>query len=127
MPKITTGPAPLDWETYSGDANLEIFEVVTESDPVDITGAEIAAQARVSASDPAVALEAVTEVVEPLLGRFTVAWPGEEVRALLGVEERWTGVWDLQFTAAGEPLPRTLLRGVFTAVADVTRDEVVGP
>jgi hypothetical protein len=123
--KIVSGPVPLDWTgVYSGDANTEVFEIVGGDDPIDITGSLIEAQARVSATDDTIALTAVVELTAPTLGQFTISWPGEDVRTLLAGSESWSGVWDVQFTAPGETLPTTLLRGRFDAAADVTRTEV---
>ncbi len=120
MAKLTSGPQSLDWDIMAGDLNRETFQVVA-NDPVDLTGATIAAQARKTAPDAEIALEAVITPVEPLLGQFTVEWDGEAARTLLAGQVSWQGVWDLEVTFAGETLPETLLRGVFTVNMDVTR------
>jgi hypothetical protein len=125
MAKISSGPMPLDWDVYLNDRNREVFEVVTShgtaSDPVDLTGAVVTAQARATAPDPVVAAAAVAVVTEPLLGRFTVEWP---VLPPLDGAESWKGVFDIQIVEAGETLPKTLLRGAFVVVHDVTREDV---
>lgn len=120
MAKLWSGPQQLDWEVYAGDLNRELFAVQT-TDPVDLTGAVIEAQARKSAVDKDIALTAKVTPVELTLGQFTVEWSGTEVRALLAGEMNWSGVWDLQITMADETLPMTLLRGQFVATHDVTR------
>lgn len=125
MPKISTTPTALDWDVYAGDNNRVTFQV-TAGDPVDLTGATIAAQARASAASTAVALTGTVGTSGLALGEFTVAWDGEAIRTLLGSLETWQGVWDLQVTLAGETLPRTHFRGRFTATLDVTRTGVVG-
>jgi hypothetical protein len=119
--KISTGPSPLDWEAYAGDINRATLSMPSEADPVDITGAVVEAQARASASDATVAATATVTLVEPVLGTFTVEWDGEALRTLVAGEEKWTGVWDLQIIETGETLPRTVYRGVFTVIHDVTR------
>lgn len=120
MAAITSGPAVLDWQLYAGDRNRERFEIAGD-DPVDISGAVIAAQARLTPDDATVAMTAVVTEENLALGSFWVEWPGEEVRALLGPDGTWAGVWDLEITEAGETLPRTWLRGKITALLDVTR------
>ena len=119
---ITSGPATLDWKVYAGDANKELLQFYAADQPWNLTGATITAQARKTASDPTAALTA-TCTVETASGTgiVSVAWDGEQVRTLLGASEEWTGVWDLQVKETGQTLPRTVLRGVFSAVMDVTR------
>jgi hypothetical protein len=121
MAEIYSGPQAANWNVYAGDANRVVFELSTSVDPVDLTGATIDAQARVSAVDQTIALTATVTEVEPLLGRFAVGWDGEAVRALLAGAEKWEGVWDVQILQAGQTLPRTILRGRFIATHDVTR------
>jgi hypothetical protein len=121
MASVSSCPADLSWCVYAGDRNSELFEFLTVTDPWDITGAVVTAQARVTAVDPLPALTAVCTVVDPVNGLVTVAWDGEEVRTLLAGADRWTGVWDLQIVEQGQTLPRTMARGAITAVMDVTR------
>jgi hypothetical protein len=121
---IVSGPAALNWVVYSGDKNTEVFSIES-GDPVDITGATIDAQARRSVLDPYVALVATVELTSPQAGSFEVSWDGEQVRDLLAGAERWEGVWDLQILMPDETLPRTLLRGDFVAVLDITRQDIV--
>jgi len=118
---IISGPSPLDWKVYAGDRNEVVFSFEAGGAPWDITGASVAAQARIRATDPAVALDANVDVFDATSGKVTIAWDGEEVRALLAGADHWQGVWDLQITETGETLPITMLRGKFTAIYDVTR------
>jgi len=118
---ITSGPAVAPWETYVGDANEETFEFLSGNDPQDITGAIITAQARAAASDPTPAIDAVCTVTDGPKGLATVAWDGELLRTLVGNEDQWVGVYDMQILELGKTLPRTVLRGKFTAILDVTR------
>jgi hypothetical protein len=121
VPTVVSGPAPLDWTVYAGDRNLAHFTFNAASSPWDITGASIAAQARLTATAVDVALTAAITIDDPEGGLVSVAWDGEQVRTLLGDADRWRGVWDLQILEFGMTLPVTLLRGKFTALLDVTR------
>ena len=126
MAAIISGPAQLDWVAYVGDANAETVWVSQPGGgPVSMLGAVVEAQVRVSAPDPVIALQAVVTIPDPLSGTFTIEWPGEEMRALVADLEQWVGVWDCQVTLPGADLPTTILRGKFTAVHDVTRNEGV--
>ena len=118
---IVTGPSPLDWKVYAGDRNEAQFVFTAGGAPWDLTGADISAQARLRDIDPAVALTATTVWVDAAGGLATVGWDGEEVRALLAGATHWQGVWDFQVLEAGQTLPKTMLRGKFTAIYDVTR------
>jgi hypothetical protein len=118
---VSTGPEPLDWTVYAGDRNRIRFMFQSGGDPWDITGAVLSAQARISATDPTVALTATCEVTEAVSGAATVAWDGEAVRTLLAEAETWVGVWDLQILEEGETLPLTVYRGKLTATMDVTK------
>jgi hypothetical protein len=121
---VSTGPAPQDLEVYAGDKNEVPLMFKAGNDAWDLTGAVLMAQARATAVDAVVALEATATLTSPENGSASIAWDGEEVRTLLAGAESWVGVWDLQILEAGQTLPRTVLRGKFTAAMDVTR---VGP
>lgn len=122
MASLVSGPAQCDWTVYAGDRNLVPFVFTTDSAPWDLTGAVITAQARKTDTDADSSIEAVCVVTAAPIGAATVEWDGELVRALMtGTENTWTGVWDLQILEQGETLPRTLLRGAFTAKMDVSR------
>ena len=103
-PTINSGPGEMDWIVYAGDRNKETFEIVSATDPVDITGAVVEAQARTTAKEPTVALTAAVDLTDPTLGRFTVQWDGDAVRTLLAGSDSWEGVWDLQIIESGETL-----------------------
>jgi hypothetical protein len=121
-----SGPAPLDWTVYAGDSNVERFEFISDNDPWDLSDATITAQVRATAMSDDIALTATLSTPTddaglPLVGVADIGWDGEEIRRLLGARDTWSGVWDLQVQKQGESLPRTLLRGTFTARMDVTR------
>lgn len=122
MATIDSGPQPLDWKVYAGDANEELVEFLADGVPWDLTGAVVTAQARKKAPDAEVALTATVTEVDAELGQYRVAWDGEMVRAVLAGQESWSGVWDLQVLEDGALLPRTMLRGAMTATHDVTRE-----
>lgn len=116
-------PPTLNLAVYAGDANRMEVAVETDDGPVDLTGAVVAAQCRVTADAPEVGMQAAVEDIDPVKGLVAVSWDGEQVRALIPDGEiAWYGTWDLQVTAAGERLPTTLAVGTFAAVLDVTRD-----
>lgn len=121
MATINSGPEPVDWNVYAGDANEETVIFQAGQDPWDITGAVIEAQARVTALDPAVALTATCTVVDAVNGEATIAWDGEAVRTLLAGADTWEGEYDVQILEQGKTLPRSLWRGKMTARYDVTR------
>ena len=107
---------------YAGDRNEQTFAFQQpDGSQWDITGAVITAQARATAADPVVAVEAVCTLTDSVAGLASVAWDGEAVRTLLAGEDTWVGVWDMQILEAGQTLPVTLVAGKFTAVHDVTR------
>ena len=125
MAQLISGPSALDLVVYAGDANTIAMEIYTQGGPTDTTGAALAAQARVKAPAATIVAEAVITAVDEVAGRWTMSWDGEALRAVLSGQESWKGVWDLQITWAGAALPKTLLRGDFTILHDVTR--VVAP
>jgi hypothetical protein len=86
---------------------------------VDVTGWDFQAQARKAANDAAAAATATCTVLDGPNGLVEIAWG--DLRALLGTETSWSGVWDLQATPDGASLPRTLLAGTFVVTLDVTR------
>jgi hypothetical protein len=108
---------------YAGDVNEQTLQVLRDGDPVDLTGATVTAQARRTPNDPVVALTAVVTMVEPAKGILTVAWDGNTVRALLGDDASWIGVWDLDVLPAGssDGSSVTVADGAVTANMDVTR------
>lgn len=122
MASIDTTPAVCPWKVYAGDRNLQLFTFyASEGVPWDLTGAVLSAQARASATDATVAVDAVCTITDPAAGLATVEWDGEAVRTLLGAAATWAGVWDLQVLESGATLPLTLVKGPWTADMDVTR------
>lgn len=115
-------PPVVSWKVYAGDRNAQQLALfATEGVPWDVTGCTFEAQARAKADDPTVALQADVTIDDAAGGLITVAWDGEEVRALLSSQTSWSGVYDLQVIEVGQALPVTLFGGPFTATLDVTK------
>lgn len=117
---LPLGPAFLDITgVRAGDRNLISLTLTSGGAPLDLTGMTVEAQARPTPLAESV-ITAVTEVTDAPGGVFTLRWPGDEVRAMLGTKTSWKGVWDLQVQSVGED-PVTMIAGNFSAVMDVTR------
>lgn len=119
---VPLGPACVDITgVRAGDQNEFTMHLHRGGVPLDLTGLTFTAQARKKSTDPdPPALTAVVTVTDALNGDLTVAWPGEDVRALLNGKATWTGVWDLQ-ADDGTNDPTTLAAGNLAAQMDVTR------
>jgi len=123
MSVIDVGPAKMDLlRIRAGDKNLFNVKLTDSSGPINLTDSVLEAQARKTPTDAAIAVSAVISVIDATQGRFEMRWPGEAVRTALAGAEKWSGVWDLQISNAGED-PVTLVAGVFTIESDVTRNE----
>lgn len=121
MVVVNFAPAPVDLTGIrAGDRNLMRVTVTSGGAPWDLTGAAVAAQARLSPTDATAALVATCTITDAANGVVEVQWSGTAVRTLLGSAKAWNGVWDLQVTPFGaEPL--TVAAGRFQADLDVTR------
>ena len=122
MAGIVSGPSPLDWKVYAGDRNEASFTFKAADQVWDLTGAQLTAQARLSAIDPKVGMTATITPIDEATGTYTIGWDGDVVTTLLAGLDSWKGVWDLQVLEAGQTQPTTLLRGKFEATMDVTKD-----
>jgi hypothetical protein len=117
---VPLGPATVDLTGIrAGDQNQISCTVTTGGVPLDLTGKEVTAQARLTPTD-ASALDAVIEITRPTLGEFNLRWPGAAVAEMLAGKPKWQGVWDLQVSEPGQDA-LTLIAGKFAAVMDVTR------
>lgn len=122
MPTVSLAPPVVNLSGIrAGDRNLLTGALVTEGEPVDLTGLTLAAQARKKATDPQVAITAIIEVTDGPGGLITIRWPGEDVRTMLAGAAAWKGVWDLQINPDEEAL--TICAGSFEAETDVTRHD----
>jgi hypothetical protein len=121
MTVIDVGPVKMDLlRIRAGDRNLFTVKLTDSAGAIDITDFVIEAQARVTPTEPTVAVAATITLVDAAQGTFEMRWPGEDVRDVLAGSETWEGVWDLQVTEPGED-PHTLMAGLFTIESDVTR------
>lgn len=121
MTDLSLLPPSQDVELYSGDdqrIRVEVYEA-DGTTPADITGATIASQVRLNADDDTVALTATVEPVDLTLGTFDLVFTGGDLATLLAGRVQWRGVWDCEYELGGTP--RTVVRGAFTIVSDVTR------
>ena len=125
MPPISLLPQVLDLTLYGGDG-VELRIVVTDSDgaALPLTGA-IDAQIRPSrtSNDEAAVFDA--DLVDAGTGVVYLSLTGAQTGALHGVPpqqpvERFTGVWDVQWTPTGAE-PVTLVQGAVESHLDVTR------
>lgn len=120
MSVVTLGPAAVDIVGIrAGDQNLIEMSLTTNGAPMNITGMEVQAQARLTPTS-AEALTAIITITDAARGVIEVRWPGADVTTLLGTKTSWTGVWDMQIGNPGND-PTTIAAGKFTATMDVTR------
>ena len=117
---IPLGPAPVDIRgVRAGDQNQFVMTITSAGAPVDLTGMEVTASARVKPLD-ADSVDAVIELLDAAAGKISIAWPGEAVRDWMGAKATVNGVWDLQIANTGSD-PITVVAGSFGAEMDVTR------
>jgi hypothetical protein len=124
QPPISLVPESLDLKLYGGDG-VELRLVVTNTlgEPIPLTG-EVAAQIRQSRTNSAVLAEFQVTITDAPNGIAMLSLSGDQTAALHGEEdfptERFTGVWDVQWTAdSAEPI--TILQGSVESSLDVTR------
>lgn len=125
--QLSIQPPVLDLALYAGDGIS--FKLICTDDadppqPVNVTG-DVEAQVRVDrqSTDPPVAtFSADTSGAD--VGEITLSLTGDQTQDMMtgaGVSKgKFTGVWDIQWTAAGGQ-PRTLCQGKVECIADVTR------
>lgn len=125
MPPISLLPQSLDLQLYCGDG-VELRIVVTDSDgaALPLTGA-IDAQIRSSRTSSEEAAVFAADLTDGDTGIVYLSLTGDQTAALHGVApqqpvERFTGVWDVQWTPAGAE-PVTLVQGNVESNLDVTR------
>lgn len=125
MATVPLGPAVADITgVRAGDRNLMVVHLTNAGLPYDLTGKTPQAQARKTPSmEGEPSLTAVVTITDAVGGVIEVEWPGDAVRTLLGGNDKWAGVWDLQVDD-GVTDPVTLVGGAIHLVMDVTRVEV---
>lgn len=125
--QISIQPPVLDLLLYAGDGISFKLICTNDADPpetVNITG-DIQAQVRVDrlSTDPAV-VEFSSDLTAADLGEIVLSLTGAQTQDLIEhtsvVKGKFTGNWDVQWTADGAE-PRTLCQGKVECLADVTR------
>jgi len=124
QPPISLLPETLDLKLYGGDG-VELRLTVTQTDgtPISLTGA-INAQIRASRTNSATVADFEADLTDGDSGVVLLSLTGVQTEALHGdpqfPSERFTGVWDVQWTPAGAE-PVTLIQGGVESSLDVTR------
>lgn len=120
---INLRPSILDLLLYSGDGfSIRLACKDSAGTPIDITGA-VAAQVRNDRIHPDEIPLAIfaASLVDAYQGIIALSLTGEQTASLLvDGTDRFTGVWDVQWTPADKE-PRTLVQGLVECVADVTQ------
>jgi len=117
---ISYEPQVLDLNLYAGDG-IKFRVIVTDIDnaPMDLTGTMIA-QIRDTRESPDPPKATFTiDLTDSADGIAVLSLTGEETHSLIVGDEKFTGVWDLQWTASGVE-PRTLCQGAVGCVPDVS-------
>jgi hypothetical protein len=119
--KLLYVPQTLDLVIYAGDGPSFSLKV-TDPDgiPIPLNGS-IVAQIRTErdAPDPPAATFAV-DWTNALTGSVVLSLTGAQTQALVTTEDKFTGVWDIQWTPSGEE-PVTLCQGEVECMPDVSR------
>jgi hypothetical protein len=118
-------PEVLNLFLYAGDGiSFRMICTDTKNEPIDVSG-DVKAQIRLEgdAPDPPLATFSVN-ATDAYKGIIVLSLTGEQTTALMGdpgnTIEKFTGVWDVQWTPGGSE-PRTLCVGSVECVTDVTR------
>ena len=116
-PKISRVPETLDLALYAGDGVAIRLSLTTATDTPVIATGTMQAQIRTarSATDPAA--EFTTAIQD---NAVVISLSGAQTQTLVSDDDRFEGVWDLQWVPEGGE-PKTLLQGKVTCDADVTR------
>ncbi len=118
---INYSPQVLDLVLYAGDG-ISFSLTVTDSDsvPINLTGTMLAQirTERDSMDPPSAQFDIDLDDAEN--GIAILRLTGDETQALVVGEEKFVGVWDLQWTASGDE-PMTLCQGKVECAPDVSR------
>jgi len=126
IPPISLVPQTLDLSLYGGDG-VELRMTVTNTDgqPVPLTPGAVDAQIRSTrTTGPTPIATFATDLTDGDTGIVILSLTGDQTEALHGdlaaLSERFTGVWDVQWTPQdGQPI--TLIQGKVDSALDVTR------
>jgi len=118
--KLSFIPQTLDLSLYAGDG-AGIRFTITDSlgAALPLTG-EMKAQIRATreAADPALA-EFSVDLTDSATGIVLISVTGEQTHALITDDEKFVGVWDLEWIPTGDE-PATLVQGKVECEPDVT-------
>jgi hypothetical protein len=121
---ISLIPESVDLKLYGGDGvELEINVTNGVTGPLPLTG-EVAAQIRTSRVNPAAQADFAVDLSQADVGLIIISLTGAQTAALHGTPnpvERYTGVWDVQWTPDSGRSPVTLVQGAVESNLDVTR------
>lgn len=118
--KLSFIPQTLDLSLYAGDgAGLRFTITDSTGAALPLTGT-MKAQIRANreTADPALA-EFSVDLTDFATGVVLISLTGEQTHALITGNEKFTGVWDLEWTPAGDE-PATLVQGNVECSPDVT-------
>jgi hypothetical protein len=121
---ISLVPQSLDLSLYGGDG-VELRMTVTDSQgqPVSLTPGAIDAQIRATRTANISIVSFAADLTDGATGVVILSLTGVQTESLHGStspSERFTGVWDVQWTPSqGQPI--TLIQGNVTSSLDVTR------
>lgn len=113
-------PQTLDLVLYAGDgAGIRFTIKDSDNKPLPLTGT-MKAQIRLTreAIDPALATFAI-DLADAAAGIALVSLTGVQTHSLISSEEKFVGIWDLQWTPTGSE-PMTLCQGKVECFPDVT-------
>jgi hypothetical protein len=125
MTSISLLPESLDLQLYGGDG-VELEMTVTDNlgVPVPLTGT-MAAQIRTSRVNQTIMAEFEVDIIDPSNGLVSLMLTGSQTSDLHGnpnaPTERFTGVWDVQWTPDTGRTPITVVQGKVESSLDVTR------
>jgi len=122
---IDLQPKVVNLILYAGDgATIRLLCTDKVGAPVDITG-NVEAQIRVNRDEgtPPV-VQFTVDLTDAYIGVAVLSLTGDQTQTLVedpsSVKNKFTGVWDIEWTPSGME-PRTLCQGRVECAADVTR------
>lgn len=118
--EVSAVPNTMDLDLYAGDGTVLRLKMADASgNPIGATGS-VAAQVRKTRGDPAPQADFAVDLTDAATGVVLLSLTGEQTAALVGDGTLFTGVWDCQWTPAGQE-PLTIVQGAVRCVLDVTR------
>lgn len=118
--KLSFIPQTLDLLLYAGDgAGIRFTITDSTGAALPLTG-EMKAQIRANRedTDPALA-EFAVDTSDFATGIVLISLTGDQTHSLISGNEKFTGVWDLEWTSTGDE-PATLIQGNVECNPDVT-------